>query len=141
MRCVLDSNVAVKWLLQEDLSDKARVFRDEFIRGVHELLAPDVFTVECAHALTRAQRQGRVIVAEVYAFMADLLTTLPDFHPHAALLSRALDISVQLRHGVYDCLYVALAEREGCPLVTADDRLLNNLSPTFPFIISLASLP
>ena len=141
MRCVLDSNVAVKWLLQEDQSDKARLIRAEFVRGLHELLAPDIFTVECAHALTRAQRQGRVTADEVNAFMADLLTTLPDFHPHAALLSRAIAISVQARHGVYDCLYVALAEREGCTLVTADARLLNNLQPTFPFIISLASLP
>jgi hypothetical protein len=28
-----------------------------------------------------------------------------------------------------------------CELVTADIRLLNNLKPTFPFIIDLASLP
>jgi len=43
--------------------------------------------------------------------------------------------------GVYDCLHVALAEREGCELVTAGTRLLANLKPTFPFIIDLASLP
>jgi len=79
--------------------------------------------------------------AEVIAFMADLLTTLPHFHPHEPLLPRAIAISVQVRHGVYDCLYVALAEREGCELVTADARLLSNLKLTFPFIIDLASLP
>jgi len=71
------SNIGVKWLLQEDQSDKARVVRDAYARGLHELLAPDIFTVECAHAFTRAQRQGRVTTAEVNAFMADLLTTLP----------------------------------------------------------------
>jgi hypothetical protein len=38
MRCVLDSNIGVKWLLQEDQSDKARIIRDEFVRGQHELL-------------------------------------------------------------------------------------------------------
>ena len=65
MRCVLDSDIGVEWLLQEDQSDKARIIRDEFVRGQHELLAPDIFTVECAHALTRAQRQGRVTPAEV----------------------------------------------------------------------------
>ena len=42
--------------------------------------------------------------------------------------------------GVYDCLYVALAEREACELVTADTRLFNSLQPTYPFIIALASL-
>jgi len=55
--------------------------------------------------------------------------------------SRAYEISSQTRHGFYDCLYVALAEREGCELLTADQRLINNLGPVFPFIKSLASLP
>ncbi len=91
--------------------------------------------------LDESPKQGRVTPAEVNAFMADLLTTLPHFHPHEPLLPRAIDISVQVRHGVYDCLYVALAEREGCELVTADARLLSNLKLTFPFIIDLASLP
>jgi len=140
MKWVLDSNIGVKWLLQEDQSDKARAVRDGYSRGLHKLLAPDVFTVECAHALTRAQRQGRVTTAEVNAFMADLLTTLPQFHSHQPLLPRAIEISLQLRHGVYDCLYIALAEREGCELLTADTKL-SNLRGTFPFIIDLALLP
>ena len=50
-------------------------------------------------------------------------------------------ISSQARIGVYDCLYVALAEQQGCQLVTADDRLVKTLQPTFSFITSLASLP
>ena len=40
MRAVLDSNVGIKWLIDEDLSDEARVLREEFSRGIHELLAP-----------------------------------------------------------------------------------------------------
>ncbi len=46
-----------------------------------------------------------------------------------------------MRVGVYDCLYVAPAEREVCQLITADTKLLNNLGTQFPFIVSLASLP
>jgi predicted nucleic acid-binding protein len=42
---------------------------------------------------------------------------------------------------VYDCLYVALAEREGCELLTADGKLINDLQLTFAFITSLAALP
>ena len=141
MKYVLDSNIGVKWILAEDLSEKARGFRDEFIQGLHELLAPDVFLVEAAHALTRAQRQGRITPAEVKTFMGDLLTTPPQLHPYPPLLGRAIEISVQARHGVYDCLYVALAEQEACELLTADARLINNLQPAFPFITSLASLP
>jgi predicted nucleic acid-binding protein len=141
MKYVFDSNIGVKWVLAEDLSAKARGIRDEFIQGLHELLAPDVFLVETAHALTRAHRQGKVTPAEVNSFMGDLLTTLPQFHPYPPLLARAIEISLQTRQGVYDCLYVALAEREGRELLTADRKLINNLQATFPFITSLASLP
>jgi predicted nucleic acid-binding protein len=45
-----------------------------------------------------------------------------------------------MRCGVYDCLYVALAEREGCEFITADDRFVRNLGAQFPFIVSLASM-
>lgn len=70
-----------------------------------------------------------------------MLTTSPNLIPSLPLLLRATDISSTSRVGAYDCLYVALAEREGCELVTAETRLLANLKPTFPFIIDLASLP
>ena len=46
-----------------------------------------------------------------------------------------------MRIGFYDCLYVALAERENCELVTADDKLIRNLQKTFPFVRDLATLP
>jgi predicted nucleic acid-binding protein len=45
-----------------------------------------------------------------------------------------------MRIGVYDCLYAALAEREGCALLTADDRLARALGQTHPFIVLLDSL-
>ena len=60
---------------------------------------------------------------------------------HAALIARAIAISSRTRSGYYDCLYVALAEREGCQLITADQKSINNLAPHFPFILPLASLP
>jgi predicted nucleic acid-binding protein len=68
------------------------------------------------------------------------MSTQPQLFGYITLLPRAYQISSQRQVGVYDCLYVALAEREGCDLVTSDDRLVKNLQPHFPFIISLASL-
>ena len=44
--------------------------------------------------------------------------------PDNALERRALEIALQLGHLVYDCVYLALAERIGRRLVTADGRLL-----------------
>jgi len=141
MKYVMDSSVAVKWVIREVDSDKADLLRTDFQNGIHELVSPDIFPVEVAHALTRAERQSRITMGQARDLLADVLTTAPRFFPYRPLLARAVEISSAMRIGVYDCLYVALAEAEGCEFVTADDKLVRNLRNKFPFIIPLASLP
>ena len=46
-------------------------------------------------------------------------------HPTAGLLDEAVEIALVTRRTVYDCLYIALAERLGCVAVTADRKLYN----------------
>jgi predicted nucleic acid-binding protein len=141
MKYVLDSNVALKWVLPETDDDKAIRVRDEYGQGNHELLAPDVFPIEVAHSLARAERGGEIKQGEGARKMADVFTYMPALHPYLPLLPRAFAIASQFRIGVYDCLYVVLAEREGCELLTADDRLVRALRTRFPFITPLSSLP
>jgi predicted nucleic acid-binding protein len=139
MRYVLDSCVALKWLLTEVDSDKALRIRDASIQQVLDLVAPDILPVEAAHSLSRAERQGRITPAEGVVRLGDLMATLPVLQPHLPLLPRAYELSSQARIGGYDCLYVALSDREGCELLTADRRLAN----TFPSqrIVLFSSLP
>ena len=141
MRYVLVSCVAVKWFLAEPDSAKAIQVLDEFNRQVHQLLAPDVFPVEIAHALSRAERRGLIQPPAGSQHLSDLLAYLPALHSSLTLLPRAYELSSQARIGVYDCLSVALAEREGCDLLTADARLVNSLRPAYSFLTALASLP
>ena len=141
MKYVLDSSVAFKWVVRERDSDNADRLRVDLVQGIHEYHSPDVFPVEIAHSLTRAERQGRIHVGDAENLSADVLITPPVFHPYRPLLVRAVVISSKMRVGVYDCLYVVLAETLKCKLITSDDKLIKTLSPTFPFIISLASLP
>jgi predicted nucleic acid-binding protein len=140
MKYVLDSSVAFKWVVTEALSDKAQAVRDDYRNNLHELLSPDIFPIEIAHALTRAERQGRLTAPQSGVLLADVLSTAPKLFSSLLLLRRAVEISSQLRIGVYDCLYIALAEQEGSELLTADARLAS-LKPTFPFITDLSSLP
>jgi len=60
MKSVLDANVALKWVLAEPDSSKARQLRDQFQKAIRELLALDPFEVEIAQTLTRTNqpRQG-----------------------------------------------------------------------------------
>lgn len=140
MKLILDASVALKWVLPETDSDKAITLRDDFRAGVHLLLAPDVFPVEVAHALAKAERRRLFNPPDGTQKLIDVLSALPDLHPYLQLLPRAFAIASHARKGVYDCLYIALAEREQCELVTADDKLIRNLQTTFPFIVSLTAM-
>ena len=63
----------------------------------------------------------------------EVTSVLPRLYSSLKLLPRAIDLSSQMRIGVYDCLYVALAEQEHCDLVTADSRLVHSM-PGFPIV-------
>ena len=139
MKYVLDSCVGLKWIFAETGSDKALKIRDDFLNALTELLAPDVFPAEVAHAITRAERANRLTPAEGKKGIKTILTLMPELHDSLSLLPRAYELSSKFRIGYYDCLYVALAEQESCELVTADQRLINNLGSQFP-IISLDSI-
>ncbi len=141
MKYVADSSVMVEWVLAEQDSDKALRLRDDLRKSVHELLSPDIFTVEACHALTRAERQLRIAVGQARTLFLDILTTPPRVFPFQPFLLRALAISSTMRVGVYDCIYVALAEQEKCELATADATMLRAPQPTFPFIRALSSFP
>ena len=141
MKYVLDSSVAVKWVLPEVHSDKALQLRDDFRKGVHELLAPDVFPAEVAHALTKAGRQKRIARAKARALWRSIMLDCPALHSSVPLAERAIDIATQFHIPVYDCLYISLAEQQRYQFVTADDKIVRNLQVFFPFILSLASMP
>jgi predicted nucleic acid-binding protein len=141
MKYVLDSSVAVKWVLPEVDSDKALHLRDDVRNGVHEVLAPDIFPAELAHALTKAGRQKRIDRTKARALWRSIMLDSPALHSSVPRAERAIDIATQFNIAVYDCLYISLAEQEVCEWVTADDKIVRNLQADFPFIVPLASLP
>jgi predicted nucleic acid-binding protein len=135
MKYVLDSSVALKTGLPEIDSPRAIQLLDDFHNAIHELIAPDVFHVEIGHALTRAERQGRIKPPEAWRLWRTIMADCPVLFPTIPLMPRAIALSSQVRIGIYDCLYVALAEHEQCELVTADQRLVNTFQGQFPVVL------
>jgi predicted nucleic acid-binding protein len=141
MKYVLDSSVALKWVLSEPDSGKAVRLRDEYKNAVHDLISPDIFTPEVANGLASAERQGRIRTGDAVIFLHDIVRTAPAIHPTPLLLIRAIEISLSTKQAVYDCLYLALAESEGCEMVSADDQFVRQLRPAFPLLLRLADVP
>jgi predicted nucleic acid-binding protein len=140
MRYVLDSSAALQWVLPEKDSAQAIRLRHDARNAVHELLAPDIFPAEVFNSLLKAERTKRINVGDAKTLYASIGADIPALHPYLAIMPRAAVIASRFRVALYDCLYVALAEREVCEVVTADRGLIA-LQSQFSFIVPLSSLP
>jgi hypothetical protein len=120
MTLVVDASVAVKWLVKESDHLTARNLLDR-----NEVLhAPDFVFIEVANVLWKKGLR-REMTAEQAAEGVDSLPRLFEAIVRSELLvARALQIAIQLAHPVYDCLYLACAERANADPVTADTRFV-----------------
>lgn len=94
------------------------------IRGASELIAPDLIVAELLNARWKVRRAGlKAPALELMLDFLDRLRLVPawDYAHEAAALSERLD------HPVYDCLYVAVSQRERARLLTVDERLIKKL--------------
>ena len=113
---VVDASIAVKWVVNEPDSAQARR-----VSGIR-LHAPDLLFLECANILWKKVRLGDLSRQEAAPRLAVLLRCPVQIVPGQDLLESALNLSLDLDHPVYDCVYLALALRRKIPLITADTR-------------------
>jgi predicted nucleic acid-binding protein len=118
MSLIVDASVAVKWVTEEEGSAEARA-----LYLAEECIAPTLIIAEVGNALWKKQRRGIVTAQHTQ----EALQRLPR---HLRLIDlgelamRAAQIAGDLDHPIYDCFYLALAERERAPIVSADAKLL-----------------
>jgi predicted nucleic acid-binding protein len=114
---VVDASVAVKWVMEEPGSDRARLLSSV------RLEAPDLLPIECANILWKKVQLGDLGEDGAAVRLALLLRAPITLADSRNLLEAALQLSLDLKHPVYDCLYLALAAERDVPLVTADRKL------------------
>ena len=88
-----------------------------------DLVAPDLLLAETANLLWKKVRRAQVVADDAVRALAITRRAFGLLVPMTALADAALDLALRRDHPAYDCVYVALAAREGIPLVTADTRL------------------
>jgi predicted nucleic acid-binding protein len=120
---VLDASIAAKWFFPETYSDRATRLLSS--RGA--LLAPDLIIPELANVVWKRCRLGEISAEQANGIVRDVARMPLTIIPSASIISAALDLAIQTRRTVYDCLYLALAIDRGCSLVTGDERFANAL--------------
>ena len=128
---VVDASLAVKWLVEEDDSDKAHAVLQSWVARDVTRIAPHLMPFEVANALHRRVLRGELNVGDSTRMIARLLESRLELHHPPGLHVRALQLASQLNQGAaYDAHYLALAETVGCELWTADERFYRAASPS-----------
>ena len=122
---VVDANVVVKWFVDEAGADRASAFRSG------AMVAPDLVFAEVGNALWKLQRKGVLTAADYWEAVQALRVAPIGVVSVLELLPSAARLALELDHPLHDCFYLALAMREGAPLVTANQRLLAVAGPRF----------
>lgn len=136
MTFVIDASVAIKWFVEEDLSEQAW----HVLGSGQRLLAPTFLLVEMSNIIWKKTVRGEIgreqasLIREHIALPA----YISEFIRDEALLESALDRAIDLKRPVHDCLYVVCAEAADATLVTSDERLLLLLSSSAPSVRHLA---
>ncbi len=119
MTLVIDASVACKWVLAESESEQAR----KLVESGEQLIAPAVILVETANVFRRRLRLGEISEAQARHALTNVRAVIYYLEPIETLIDAAFDLSIIMNHPVYDCLYLSLAQQQGCAMVTADRKL------------------
>lgn len=122
MKVVVDASVALKWVIPEIDSETARQLRNQ------ELTAPSIWMAEVANGLWRHVLRGELEEELARSLLKELMTAPIETTPLEADLPTALRLASQLSHPIYDCLYLAAAQRLQTHVVTADRRFASLVS-------------
>lgn len=120
---VLDASVAVRWIVEEVGSAEAAALLEKDIAWI----APRLLLTEVASALRRKVADDALDAAVAAQSLDALLQAVADgiirLVEDERMVAQALLLALALGHKLPDCVYLALAEREGAAIATADDRL------------------
>ena len=120
MTLVVDASVAFKLFAQEDGTDRAL----QLIERGEPIVAPDLILAEVCNAAWKSLRRGELAPLQFDTILNEVAQPFSRLVPLQQIIRPAAALTRDLDHPVYDCLYLALAQAEQLPVVTADQRLL-----------------
>ena len=122
--CVVDASVVAKLYFEEESSeDCVALFRSR-----PYLMAPDLLWAELANIAWKRCARGQLSPQQANVILNEALRLPIEIVPIRELIHTALELAIQTGRTAYDCLYIALAIKQACPLITSDRRLVNALA-------------
>lgn len=115
----IDASAALRIVF--DASQHAEAL--ERVRRADTVYAPSLFVVETANALWKYIKARQVSEESALRMHRQALSLVDRSIDGVELFPEALLLAAQLRHPVYDTLYLVVARRTGSALMTSDHSL------------------
>jgi len=119
MRLVLDTSAAANIVL----NTAQGVQLAEVVERADWVIAPSLFHSEMGNTLWKTVRFGSLSQEEAVGLYDDAVALVDDFVADQPLVIQATAAGLQHGHPVYDMMFVVLAQRYGCKLLTVDQKL------------------
>ena len=125
-RFVVDASVAIKWYFPENHTGEA----ERLLKPGNELFAPDLLLSEIGNILWKRVTGSECSRNKAFTILRELQSHFLQIWEVVILSDEAFDIACRTKRSFYDSLYVALAVKTDCQMVTADLKLYNALKET-----------
>lgn len=134
-KVVSDACLSAKWVLPEKFRLKARALLNEWLSNGIQIYAPPLWENELDSILRERVWSAEMSQADADTAQAalDLVPVTVKHVPAVRQRSRAIAKQANQRR-VYDSVYAALAENEGCELWTADYAFYKAVRGLLPLV-------
>ncbi|MHA1401584.1 MAG: type II toxin-antitoxin system VapC family toxin [Candidatus Heimdallarchaeaceae archaeon] len=122
---VIDASVLVKWFINESDSKYAIWIRNQYIEGTIKIIAPDLILYEVLNALKYSKIFDEKELKEISQTIIEYGITRYSFTKD--LINTAIELAINNNLTIYDASYLSLAIHQKGILITADEKLLNNI--------------
>jgi predicted nucleic acid-binding protein len=115
---VVDTSVVIKWFVDEGDNEAAIGYIGT------ALAAPELLLAEVGNALWKKRQKDEMPVEQIHMVTA-FVKSFVEILSGEPVAEAAVGIALELKHPVYDCYYLAMAEELGTTVLTFDRRLRN----------------
>ncbi len=138
---VVDTSIVIKWVLSEPDTHAAEMLLINWSSKKVTVLAPTLLAYEVANVLYQNVRKGTISQERAKEALAEILNMgmVLDSSQISDIGRRSIELSKQFGlPATYDAHYLALAEREGCELWTADTRMWKAIHTNLTWVHNLS---
>jgi len=132
---VADASTCLKWVFDDEIfSDQALELQKEYLMGKISLIVPTLWFYEVTNGIKSAALRSRISSAKSKLLLELLLKSKPETVPMDEVLTECLENAIKFEISAYDSAYITLAQINGIPLITGDQRLVNKVTPSIKMV-------